>query len=84
MPDLAGVVRVQSPYSSNNGACVEVGLLDGGDIAVRDIAVRDSKDPDGPALRFTAAEWDAFQPPGRHHSGPITSPTREKADLWTR
>ncbi|WP_182887413.1 DUF397 domain-containing protein [Microbispora sp. H10885] len=78
-PGLAGVVWVKSPYSSNNGACVEVGLLDGGDIAVRD-----SKDPDGPALRFTAAEWDAFQPPGRHHLGPITSPTREKADLWTR
>jgi hypothetical protein len=24
------------------------------------IAVRDSKDPDGPALIFTWAEWDAF------------------------
>jgi hypothetical protein len=24
------------------------------------IAVRDSKNPDGPALIFTAAEWDAF------------------------
>jgi len=24
------------------------------------VAVRDSKDPDGPILRFTAAEWAAF------------------------
>lgn len=24
------------------------------------IAVRDAKNPDGPALIFTAAEWDAF------------------------
>lgn len=24
------------------------------------IAVRDSKNPDGPALIFTVAEWDAF------------------------
>ena len=24
------------------------------------IAVRDSKDPDGPKLFFTQAEWDAF------------------------
>jgi hypothetical protein len=24
------------------------------------VAVRDSKDPDGPALIFTPAEWDAF------------------------
>jgi hypothetical protein len=24
------------------------------------IAVRDSKQPDGPALLFTLAEWDAF------------------------
>jgi hypothetical protein len=24
------------------------------------VAVRDSKDPEGPILRFTAAEWAAF------------------------
>jgi hypothetical protein len=35
-------------------ACVEVASLSG------DIAVRDSKDPAGPALRFTAAAWSAF------------------------
>lgn len=34
--------------------CVEVAFVDGA------IAVRDSRTPDGPALIFTAAEWDAF------------------------
>jgi hypothetical protein len=35
--------------------CVEVAdLPDGG------AAVRDSKDPEGPVLRFTPAEWAAF------------------------
>jgi Domain of unknown function (DUF397) len=34
--------------------CVEVAFV--GDA----IAVRDSKNPDGPTLIFTAAEWDAF------------------------
>lgn len=41
--------------SGTQGNCVEVAdLADGGR------AVRDSKDPSGPMLRFTAAEWDAF------------------------
>ena len=39
------------PYSDN---CVEVAFVD------EAIVVRDSKNPDGPALIFTAAEWDAF------------------------
>lgn len=41
--------------SGNNGACVEVARL-----ADDAIGVRDSKNPDGPVLVFTAAEWDAF------------------------
>ncbi len=45
----------KSSYSSDpNGECVEVATLPGG------VAVRDSKDPDGPVLRFTADEWRAF------------------------
>ena len=46
----------KSSYSGNQGGnCVEVAELpDGG------AAVRDSKDPDGPVLHFTAAEWAAF------------------------
>ena len=45
----------KSSYSQGNGNCVEVAFLDAGAVAVRD-----SKDPNGPALLFTAAEWDAF------------------------
>jgi Domain of unknown function (DUF397) len=44
----------KSTYSSNEGACVEVAEFDAGR------AVRDSKDPTGPALTFTTAEWAAF------------------------
>jgi Domain of unknown function (DUF397) len=39
--------------SGVNG-CVEVGLVDD------QIAVRDSKDREGPVLMFTAPEWEAF------------------------
>ncbi len=45
----------KSSYSGDQGNCVEVAALpDGGR------AVRDSKDPDGPVLRFTHEEWRAF------------------------
>jgi hypothetical protein len=43
----------KSTFSGLNG-CVEIALLDG------QIAVRDSKDRNGPILLFTRAEWDAF------------------------
>ena len=39
------------PTSDN---CVEIAFVD------EVIAVRDSKRPEGPALIFTQAEWDAF------------------------
>ena len=46
---------VKSTFSFCNSNCVEVAALpDGG------IGVRDSKDPGGPVLRFTAGEWRAF------------------------
>lgn len=45
----------KSSYSGNSGNCVEVaGNLPG------IVAVRDSKDPDGPKLIFTPDEWRAF------------------------
>ncbi len=43
----------KSSFSGANG-CVEVALVEGG------AAVRDSKDPASPVLRFTAREWEAF------------------------
>jgi hypothetical protein len=46
---------VKSSLSFSNSNCVEVANLpDGG------IGVRDSKDSEGPVLRFTPGEWDAF------------------------
>ena len=52
--DLTGAIWRKASYSTT-GNCVEVarnlpGL----------VAVRDSKDPAGPALTFTPAEWQAF------------------------
>jgi Domain of unknown function (DUF397) len=53
--DLTGAVWRKSSYSSNGGDCVEVALNLPGIVAVRD-----SKNPDGPALTVTADEWRAF------------------------
>jgi Domain of unknown function (DUF397) len=46
---------VKSSLSMSNGNCVEVASLSGGGIGVRD-----SKDTEGPVLRFTPGEWQAF------------------------
>ncbi|MEU6072653.1 DUF397 domain-containing protein [Micromonospora sp. NPDC047074] len=47
--------RKSTRSSSNGGACVEVaGNLPGV------VAVRDSKDPAGPALTFSPTAWRAF------------------------
>ncbi|WP_433728556.1 DUF397 domain-containing protein [Nocardia sp. CA-129566] len=53
--DLSGAGWFKSSRSANQDACVEVAHLDGGMVGVRD-----SKNPTGPALMFTPAEWDAF------------------------
>jgi hypothetical protein len=47
--------RKSSSSSSNGGNCVEVARNLPGIVAVRD-----SKDREGPALVFTADEWRAF------------------------
>jgi hypothetical protein len=38
----------------DSNACVEAAMVG------EEIAVRDSKDPNGPILRFTVSEWNAF------------------------
>jgi hypothetical protein len=54
--DLTGAQWRTSSYSSGNGGqCVEIAANLPGIIAVRD-----SKDPDGPALAFTPTAWQAF------------------------
>jgi hypothetical protein len=56
--DLTSVSWRKSSYSGGNGGnCIQVADLPG------TVAVRDSKDPDGPALLFTPAEWGASPAP---------------------
>ena len=54
-PTFAGPYWVKSTLSLANGNCVEVADLPGGRIGVRN-----SRDPNGPVLRFTSDEWRAF------------------------
>jgi hypothetical protein len=53
--DLSGVAWRKSRRSGAVGNCVEVARLANGDIAVRN-----SRFPDGPALVYTQAEITAF------------------------
>ena len=46
---------VKSSLSFSNGNCIQVARLPGGTIGVRN-----SRDPDGPVLKFTPVEWTAF------------------------
>jgi hypothetical protein len=53
---LNGITWVKSRRSGPTGGnCVEVAFLAGGEVAMRN-----SRHPEGPALIFSAAEWDAF------------------------
>jgi Domain of unknown function (DUF397) len=53
--DLSRAVWHKSSHSSQDGNCVEVAAnLPGA------VAVRDSKDPDGPVLVVTREQWRGF------------------------
>ncbi|MFC3980459.1 DUF397 domain-containing protein [Streptosporangium jomthongense] len=54
-PDLTGAEFRKSKLSGTGNACVEVAMNLPGLVAVRD-----SKDPSGPALAFTPAQWRSF------------------------
>lgn len=71
-PD-SGSSWIKSSLSFANSNCVEVASLPGGQVGVRD-----SKDTEGPVLRFTPDEWHAFL--GGVHNGEFEAFGR----LWTR
>ena len=51
-----GSAWIKSSYSGPTGGnCAEVAFLADGQVAMRN-----SRHPDGPVLVFTRAEWDAF------------------------
>ncbi|MCZ2525990.1 DUF397 domain-containing protein [Streptomyces sp. SCUT-3] len=52
---FGGLAWKKSSYSGANGQCVEVATP-----SPTSIAVRDSKNPGGPALSFSAEAWSAF------------------------
>ncbi|MER5701128.1 DUF397 domain-containing protein [Micromonospora sp. NPDC002296] len=58
MTDLAGAVWRTSSRSNDQGLCVEVAdnLVD----TVGVVAIRDSKNPAGPALAVSPPGWTAF------------------------
>ncbi|MGW4805348.1 DUF397 domain-containing protein [Kitasatospora sp. NPDC004272] len=55
MDDLRSAAWRKSSHSAEAGSCVEVSNDFPGTVPVRD-----SKDPQGPALLFPAAAWSAF------------------------
>ncbi|MEU7893600.1 DUF397 domain-containing protein [Nonomuraea sp. NPDC049152] len=53
--DTSRAAWQKSSFCNGASTCVEVaGLADGS------VALRDSKEQDGPVLVFTPSEWDAF------------------------
>lgn len=55
-PDLSQAIWRKSSYSSSTGQnCVEVATN-----LPRIVAVRDSKNPDGPRLLVSSAQWRSF------------------------
>lgn len=52
--ERTGLAWRKAQVSTNNGSCVEIAST------VGKIALRDSKDPRGPMLVYTPAEWNAF------------------------
>jgi hypothetical protein len=53
--ELRDVTWRKSRHSNSQGTCVELAGLPGGNVALRN-----SRHPDGPALIYTPAEIDAF------------------------
>jgi len=64
----------KSAYSLSNGNCVEVGT------GPTLVAIRDSQDPDGPAINLTPREWTEFteyvkRVTSRHRGRDVSAPS---------
>jgi hypothetical protein len=59
--DISATWIKSSHSGPTGGNCVEVAFLIGGAVAIRN-----SRQPDGPALVFTRPEWEAFLGGARH------------------
>jgi hypothetical protein len=71
-PDLSRAMWRKSSYSNGSGgSCVEIAVLTGA-AGEHDIAVRDSKDPRGPALTVTACQWRDFSAAIKAHELDLT------------
>ena len=53
--DLTRAIWKKASYSTNNGNCVEVAMNLPGVVAIRD-----SKNPDAPALVVSREDWESF------------------------
>jgi hypothetical protein len=51
---MTDLIWIKAEASKPNGNCVELAQTPDG------VAVRDSKDPDGPMLEFTDEQWGQF------------------------
>jgi hypothetical protein len=72
VPDLSRATWRKSSYSNGSGgSCVEIALL-AASAGEHDVAVRDSKDPHGPALTFTTRQWRAFTAAIKSHELDLT------------
>jgi hypothetical protein len=72
-PDLSRATWRKSSYSNGSGgSCVEIAVLTPASDHEDDIAVRDSKDPHGPALTFTAPQWRDFTAAIKAHELDLT------------
>jgi hypothetical protein len=53
--DISGAEWTRFGEEAQGEGCVELAYLSGGNVAMRNSAA-----PDGPVLRFTPGEWEAF------------------------
>ncbi|MFB4318309.1 DUF397 domain-containing protein [Actinomadura sp. 21ATH] len=72
-PEISPGTWRKSRHSGSGNACIEVAELDG-----TSLAVRDSKDPEGPRLLLDRATWNGFLSRIRDASGSVPTSSIER------